>query len=135
MRKLFALLFLSASIISCSSDDSANYEGSQSDLTGVWKLSNIQYEGIDITNECRKNTTITVSSNGQASWSEYSGEPCVEDTDSFVFTALNVNFDIEDNSNFTNYYGKFHSKNEIEITVIFNDNDGLESETIYKFVK
>ncbi len=137
MKKVIYLATAILLIISCSKDEVANYEGKQSDLTGVWKLKSVKYEDVDITDDCYKKSTISVKSDGSAIWKEYSeyDGDCSMSIDSYIFKANNVNFDIEDNSSSSRYYGKFYSKNDIEITKFFNDGDGLKATTVYRFKK
>lgn len=135
MKKITIIIAI-ALFTGCSKDGSiANYEGKQSDLTGMWKLTSIIYGDIDITNKCYKKSTISVDSNGNATWTEFSQKDsdCEKSINNFIFKALNVNFNIQNNSKFNNYYGKFYSKNDIEIIVFFNDNNGLKSKTTYRF--
>ncbi|MDB0600281.1 lipocalin family protein [Tenacibaculum maritimum] len=141
MKRIITLItIITITLTSCSSDDEvANFEGSQSDLIGNWILTGEEIDGNVIPfNQCLETTNVKVDSNGGAVWTTYSkdsNDECQTNIDNFVFKANNVNFTIEDNSQFNNYYGKFYSSNDIEITKFFDDNNGLKSKTVYRFNK
>ncbi len=134
MKKLLTLFALTFIFFSCSSEEDL-FEGSQSDLTGTWKVSKVIVEGIQIElNACDRKEEIIVSSSGNANWNYYltDSEPCSKLTNNFTFKSANINFEIEGTSQNTSMYGKFQGANQIQITKIYRD---PSLTTVYTFKK
>ena len=135
MRKIITIISITLLFVSCSSNDEDIFEGSQSDLTGTWKVSKVIVEGNQVTlNECDQKEQIIVSSTGAATWNYYltDNEPCNILTNNFTFKAVNINFNIEGTSQNTSMFGKFQGPNQIEITRFYRNPDLT---TVYTFNK
>ena len=135
MKKIITIIAVLLLITSCSSNDEDTFEGSQSDLTGTWKIVKVIVEGNQISlNTCDSQEKIIVDSSGNASWNYYlnEAEPCNVLINNFTFKAININFEIGGTSQNTSMFGKFQGSNKIEITRIYRNPDLT---TIYTFTK
>ena len=133
MKKIITLIAIALLFASCSSSD--DFEGTQSDLIGSWKVSTVIVEGIQIDlNECDRKENIVVDSAGKASWNYYitKTEPCSVLINNFIFKSENINFDIEGTSQNTSMYGRFLGSKTIKITKFYRNPD---LKTVYTFTK
>ncbi len=123
---------------SCSKDDDTNtFIANQSDLTGVWMINNVDFEGVDLDlDDCQRQESITVTNSGSAIWKDpgLGTDVCDFEERSFKFVVFNMNFNVEHKSETTTYHGKFLDSNTIQITVIFKL-DELVTKSIYTFRK
>ena len=98
MKKLLYLFILSTILISCSSNDDESLDP----IIGTWQLQSVLEDGIELTTECERKTTLTFNENGTTASVSFfeDGNGCESETETSTWENTGdsmYNADGEDN--------------------------------------